>query len=160
MVQLLAASACRGQFSSSMPESYSSSEESLAGALKFKWKTWVKFRSALGLCVLGFRKRISNTTHMCVTDLMYLGCDFPWTTSLFSSTAMMSECGTSNMGSRRSFSCVRKEDFTLRQQHKRMKTDINSLTHLVKIPRTMMDRSPRAPVFLSKAILAMALKAS
>lgn len=38
MVQLLAASACRGQFSSSMPESYSSSADSLAGALKFKQK--------------------------------------------------------------------------------------------------------------------------
>lgn len=38
MAQLLAASACRGQFSSSMPESYSSSAGSLAGALQFRWK--------------------------------------------------------------------------------------------------------------------------
>lgn len=36
VVQLLAASACRGQLSSSMPESYSSSEDSLVGALEFK----------------------------------------------------------------------------------------------------------------------------
>lgn len=35
------------------------------------------------------------------TDLMYLGSDFPTTASLSSSTAVMSECGTSNMGSRR-----------------------------------------------------------
>lgn len=34
--QLLAASACRGQFSSSMPESYSSSGDSLVGALEFR----------------------------------------------------------------------------------------------------------------------------
>lgn len=32
--------------------------------------------------------------------------------------------------------------------------------HVLQASPTMMDRSPRAPVFLSRAILAMALKAA
>lgn len=42
------------------------------------------------------------------TNLTYLGCVFPWTTSWSSSTATMSECGTSNMGSRSSFSYIQR----------------------------------------------------
>ena len=112
MVQLLAASACRGQFSSSMPESYSSSAVSLAGALKFKWTLQFRFHTNTTLKTewVELQGIWSQIWHTCSpaqqrdSDLIYLGWDFPWTTSLSSSTAMMSECGTSNMGSRRSFS--------------------------------------------------------
>lgn len=65
VVQLLAASACRGQFSSSMPESYSSSADSLAGALKFKWKLQFRFQTTQRwrLSALGLRNGIFNMTH-------------------------------------------------------------------------------------------------
>lgn len=38
------------------------------------------------------------------SDLMYRGCAFPLTTSWLTSTATISECGTSNIGSSSSFS--------------------------------------------------------
>lgn len=148
---MLAASACRGQFSSSMPESYSSSEESLAGALKHTHKRQCRVRKTgrggasqrskvslrpfcptqnrlKGQQRFSFQQETANRGLECLHEavpvwshgrqanrdphLMYLGWDFPNTTSLSSSTAMMSECGTSNMGSRRSFSCLGKKKKT------------------------------------------------
>ena len=159
MFQLLAASACRGQFSSSMPESYSSSAVSLAGALQFKWRLRFRFQNTQTWSRATGTWSPACCTHEPVlwdTDLIYLGRAFPMTMSLFSSTAMMSECGTSNMGSRRSFSYWRRYvNYCVTSKSGEMKTVIPSVNE-----RTMMDLSPRAPVFLSRAILAMAFKAS
>ena len=105
---MLAASACLGQFSSSTPESYSSSVDTFTGALEVKCEPQFSFHITwLGCAELGCAAlKVSDlgrghekvaiygggeeSNEMC-SDLTYLGSDFPWTTSLVDSTAMMSE---------------------------------------------------------------------
>lgn len=101
------------------------------------------------------------------SHLMYWAGAFPWTTSLFTSTATISECGTSNIGSSSSFSCweiVAAYDIT--RAHVIIPACLWGTENWIQYKQqkqhslTIMDLSPRAPVLRSRANLAIALRAS